>query len=58
MSEQAHIPHDLTLFENAAHKNCQYHALVMANRTKKIFKYRIPNSFFWDVVDPMNQPLC
>ena len=45
MSEQAHIPHALTLFENAAHKNCQYHALVMANRTKKIFKYRIPNSF-------------
>ena len=35
MSEQAHIPQVLTLFENAAHKKWQFHALVMANRTKK-----------------------
>ena len=34
MSEQAHIPHALTLFENAARKNCQYHVLVMTKRTE------------------------
>ena len=34
MSEQAHIPHALTLLENTAHKNCQYHALVMTQRTE------------------------
>ena len=33
-SKQAHIPHAPTLFENAAHKECQCYALVMGNGTE------------------------
>ena len=34
-SEQAHIPHAQTLFENAVYNEWQFHALGTGNRTKK-----------------------
>ena len=34
MSEQPHIPHATLLLDNAAHNECQCHALVMSNQTE------------------------
>ena len=34
-SEQAHIPHALTLLENAVYNEWQFQALGTGNRTKK-----------------------